>query len=181
MTDTDIKKIERNMQLCKKFPFLVPTHWTGVPIKDYDYSYVVGFMDTPWEKIWLEFCEEILPEYQKLTPEEKERFFFHDTKEKYGTMRISMSYTNDAIWQAILNAEFKSKFTCSKCGAQPRSRLGNHIIYLTKGWVQFLCKDCAKEHFKGKLPKDSCRRITHGKKFYINRVSDNKQVLSLQW
>ena len=72
-----------------------------------------------------------------------------DTKEKYGSLRVDISYGNNAMVEMgdILN--MLSRWTCCACGKMPRNSNGNRIIWETKGWICPYCKDCIKKDMKG--------------------------------
>lgn len=99
-----------------------------------------------WEKIWKRFMQELFKEYDKLPDKAKEKFAIYDTKEKYGTLRVSLSGYTEGMREAESVLHFMSSITCQHCGKQPRDSKGNHLIWTTKGWITNLCKDCLKKY-----------------------------------
>lgn len=56
-------------------------------------------------------------------------------KEKYGTLRFYMSYTTEAVFEAIERAEERSKETCEICG-EPGT------LESVTGWYMVRCPKC---------------------------------------
>lgn len=66
---------------------------------------------------------------------------FHQIKEKFGSLRIYVSYAQDSIDDVIHNwisfAEDLSEKICENCGKE--------AVAITEGWIKNLCVDCAEE------------------------------------
>ena len=118
-----------------------------------------------WEHIWKRFLIEAGLHYDEMTPKAKEHFAIFDTKEKYGTLRISLSGYDDKLFELESIAEELSSVTCMRCGKQPYDSKGNNLIWVTTGWVMTLCKDCLRNDYYGigtgrykKKPKDEYKK-----------------------
>ena len=113
-----------------------------------------------WEKIWKRFLVELMAIYEKWPKETQERFRIMDTKEKYGTLRIDLSGYNDEVHNLITAAELLSKVTCPFCGKVPVNSRGKHLVYATKGWISYLCKDCFnKDYLRDEKPTKKDRQM----------------------
>ena len=134
--------VEQIKKLVRKYPYLRPTSiWTGLPIEDWDYTYINGVGDLPkgWERLFLLFCKNIRPELEKFNYVNK--FSFSQIKEKYGTMRL---YNNGYPKDSRINEfdciyEYLSVYICEYCGKPSK--------YETPGWVTELCESCYKENY----------------------------------
>lgn len=102
-----------------------------------------------WEKIWKKYLSLICKEWEKLSDEVKKEFMILDTKEKYGSLRVNISYGNNAMVEMgdILN--MLSQWTCCVCGKMPRNSNGNRIIWESNDWICPYCKDCIKKDMNG--------------------------------
>lgn len=79
------------------------------------------------------------------TKSQQESFEIFDSKSKYERLDVSVSGFTPEIMKLTWDLEHVSKFTCERCGAQPRDSRGNHIIWRTKkGWQEHYCKSCAR-------------------------------------
>jgi hypothetical protein len=67
-----------------------------------------------------------------LKPEEREAFHVSDLKEKYGTLRIYVSNSPDAVDPIIEVAERRSALTCDVCGDHGR-------VFEDRHWYQCRC------------------------------------------
>ena len=103
-----------------------------------------------WEKIWKKYLSVLFEEYDKMSDEAKKGFMIMDTKEKYGTLRVSTSYGTDKMLEAENILFMMSEWTCSRCGKMPRTSNGNRIIWETRGYICPYCKNCVKKEMKGK-------------------------------
>jgi len=65
-------------------------------------------------------------------------------KEKFGTLRFYMSFSNEAIDDIVTKAEEESEVTCEECGKFGELRPG--------GWYVTLCDACQAERLKPVAP-----------------------------
>ena len=65
----------------------------------------------------------------------------YQIKEKYGTLLVCTSWTNEKIDVAIDRAEKKSEETCELCGKE-----GNHCTVYAQ-WYKTVCEACRKEYY----------------------------------
>lgn len=143
---------EEMKKLLEKYPFLIyrnvfsreKTYKTLE--EDLEHNWYKTWDGYGWEKLWKRFLKEIFKEYDKLPAEAKDKFSIYDTKEKYGTLRVSLSGYTEGMMQAETVLHLLSAYTCSCCGKVPRDSKGNHIIWTTKGWIAPYCKDCFKKY-----------------------------------
>lgn len=146
-----ITEKEELRKLLEKYPFLIHRNvFSGEACyqteeENLKYNWYNEWNDYGWEKIWKRFMQELFKEYDKLPDEAKEKFAIWDSKEKYGTLRVSLSGYTEGMQEAETILHFMSSVTCQNCGKQPRDSKGNHLIWTTKGWIINLCKDCLKE------------------------------------
>ena len=166
-------KKEEMKTLLEKYPFLVyrnifsnkPLH--DNPEEDLERNEYTSWNRTGWEKIWKRFLQEVFKEYDKLSDEDKKKFRIFDSKEKYGTMRVSLSNYTKEMYEAENILFMLSSVTCQYCGKQPRDSKGNHIIWRTSGWITNLCKDCFKKQYTGGklvIPKKHITSLAHMEK-----------------
>lgn len=135
-----MSEIEKNKELCKKYPFLIPRNrWTGEVAEDYDYSYTeLDAMPDGWRKVFGEqMCEEIQNELNKLSEEDRLKYCILQIKEKYGYLRWYSNWYTDEIGKIIHKYEELSERTCIKCGA-PATKI-------SLGWISPWCDECAKK------------------------------------
>ena len=98
---------------------------------------------TGWEKLWkIYFMPKLFEAYDSWDEEKKNSFYIVDTKNKFGTLRISTSFTLPDDMALIL--EWMSAFICEHCGIESCDEHGQYV-YQTKGWIANLCEDCLKE------------------------------------
>ena len=141
-------------ELLEKYPFLEFRDVSGELTADNEenrlnYNYWTCWDGYGWEKIWKKYLSVLFEEYNKLSDDEKKKFRILDTKEKYGSLRVDVSCTNEVMREAESILEMLSQWTCSMCGKMPRNSKGNRIIWETKGWICPFCKDCLKKEMKG--------------------------------
>lgn len=147
----EITEKEDLKKLLKKYPFLIHRNVFSGEVcyqteeENLERNWYTEWDGYGWEKIWKRFMQELFKEYDKLPDEAKEKFAIWDSKEKYGTLRISLSGYTEGMQEAETILHFMSSVTCQNCGKQPRDSKGNHLIWTTKGWIINLCKDCLKE------------------------------------
>lgn len=132
--------VDEIKRLAKKYPYLRPTSmWTGMPIEDWDYTYINGVGDLPkgWERLFLLFCKHLRDELEKFNFVDK--FSFCQIKEKYGSMRC---YNNGYPKESIVTEldyifEHLSTYICERCGKPAK--------YETHGWIGQYCENCFKK------------------------------------
>jgi hypothetical protein len=100
--------------------------------------------DTGWKDIIWNLCEELEPLCKKIKEEllsNPDHEFFYEgfphveqIKEKYGLLRVSMSYDTPEIKELIEDAERLSSITCEVCGCPGKIR--------KRHWVKTLCETC---------------------------------------
>lgn len=138
-------------KLLKKYPFLEYRNvFHNETIYDAEeekvkHNYWTAWDNHGWEKLWKKFLSVIFEEYDKMTEDEKKNFRILDTKEKYGTLRVDISFGNQAIIEAETILYMLSQWVCCSCGKMPKNSRGNRIIWQTKGWIAPYCKDCIKK------------------------------------
>lgn len=146
---------EENKKLVEKYPFLLPRNvFSGKVPEDYNYDYLEGFESPGWKRIFMAYCDEILPSYLELPEETRKQFMFLELKEKYGEMRIYTSFSWEEEERANSKALARSRLTCSTCGKVPHTSNGKNLIWRSQGWITYLCKDCAKKDFLRGFRKD---------------------------
>lgn len=106
----------------------------------------------PWEPIWKRFLVEVMALYEKWPKETQKHFRIMDTKEKWGRLRIDLSGYNDELHNLETAAELLSEVTCCACGKKPVNSRGEHLIYETKGWISYMCRDCFDYDWAGRIP-----------------------------
>lgn len=147
----EVAEKEELKKLLEKYPFLIHRNvfsgeaYYQTEEENLKYNWYNEWNDYGWEKIWKRFMQELFKEYDKLPDEAKEKFAIWDSKEKYGTLRVSLSGYTEGMQEAETILHFMSSVTCQNCGKQPRDSKGNHLIWTTKGWITNLCKDCLKK------------------------------------
>lgn len=154
--------VEQIKKLAKKYPYLRPTSvWTGLPIEDWDYTYINGVGDLPkgWERLFLLFCKNIKPELEKFNYVGK--FSFSQIKEKYGSMRLyNNGYPKDSkISEFDCIYEHLSTYICEYCGEPAK--------YETPGWITVLCEDCYKKHYSTQYQEDKNKHRLSRKHYYV--------------
>lgn len=103
----------------------------------------------------------------------QEKFSIHDTKSKYGQLRVDLSGYSDGIYDLVFELEHKSEFTCERCGKQPLNSKGEHIIWQSTGhWIENYCKDCARKDCYDERSYDYKDFLIIGKPYKQERISD---------
>lgn len=98
-----------------------------------------------WERLWkLYFMPKLFEAYNSWDEEKKSNFHILDTKSKFGSLRITTSFTLPDDMEFIL--EWMSEFICETCGAEPKDEEGHHIIYETRGWITHQCETCLRKY-----------------------------------
>ena len=127
--------IEKNKELIKKYPFLLPRNvWTDKVLEDYDYSYTrLDEIPDGWRIAFGEqLCEELKDAL--LQAGYLDKFRFTQIKEKYGTLRLYNNGCNKEAWDVINKYEALSARTCIVCG-KPATKI-------SQGWICPYCDKC---------------------------------------
>lgn len=159
-------KANLEKKLIKKYPTLF-TEIYGDPRKTC-MAWGVDCSDG-WYSIIDALCSQLEPlcvaENKKLTKKQlKEGYEYRlsQVKEKYGTLRVYMSFSTDKMEDLIDEAEILSAHVCEKCGdnGELRSRLP---------WMLTLCNKCFFKHLSiysltGKIHilwEELCRKLSN--------------------
>lgn len=91
------------------------------------------------EKGWYPLIQPVIDYIDKFNEgkSEEEKIYITQIKEKYGTLRIYVSYGTDELFNMIDKAEEESAHTCEFCGTKEN-------VGQTTGWITTLCHDCIK-------------------------------------
>lgn len=81
-----------------------------------------------WTDLLVELCTKIQKHISSLPENVSKGIKVSQVKEKFGTLRFYMWFTDDVIESYIHEAEIKSAKTCEVCGAPGEIR-GKHWIY----------------------------------------------------
>lgn len=177
----EVTEKEELKKLLEKYPFLIHRNvFSGEACyqteeENLKYNWYNEWNDYGWEKIWKRFMQELFKEYDKLPDEAKGKFAIWDSKEKYGTLRVSLSGYTEGMREAETILHFMSSVTCQNCGKQPRDSKGNHLIWTTKGWITNLCKDCLKEEELSTSFKPLSKRDQKEFKEYVKSCRNKPQ------
>ena len=148
-----VKTVEYNKALCEKYPFLT---WHGDPLyfdydenKEPDYEYTwEDELPEGWRKA---FCPQIWDDLKAILEKADyvNEFKFSEIKEKWGSLRIYHDGVPEEIFDDILSWESKyeklSEEVCINCGKP--------AMYMTTGYITFICDDCKKKMKKDSLNK----------------------------
>ena len=94
----------------------------------------LGFRhDDGWFDIIWRLCGDLEPLVAAFEHASGRQFGILEVMEKFGGLRIHMSYSNDAIRRRILVAERESFRTCEVCGQRGKWRGGD--------WIKTLCDE----------------------------------------
>lgn len=133
-----MKLTKREVQdLLEELPFLYPRNvWTGEKMEDFDFEDVPDVEGLPegWQGLFLQCCRDLVEPLKENN--QLESFYFTQTKEKYGSMRMYHNGTSEQAQRILDKYENLSTFTCCVCG-KPATKL-------SLGWV---CPYC-EEHFQ---------------------------------
>ena len=132
-------KQELDKELCRLAPTLFADRFGAMKNTAMCWGFDIG---DGWFSILKEVAlklEHILAEYKKNDPQGWQYGFYRATqvKEKYGTLRIYMSGSNDEIDAIIDKAESQSSKTCEVCGKPGKTRGGY--------WIVTRCLKCWKK------------------------------------
>lgn len=81
--------------------------------------------------------KEIL-EYNKTVPLEEDKIFFTQVKEKFGLLRIYVSYGTDDLYKVIDEVEAESAKVCESCGSR------DNVALRGNSWLYTGCDECEK-------------------------------------
>ena len=136
----------KNFFFCIRYPFWKVRNPFGK--KSLDYSWLeYDMIPEGWQKA---FGKQLSKDLRKVLKKEKclHSFYFMDIKEKYGSLRLDGAFTTEKIDEVLDYYELLSMCYCLYCGKPVR--------YISKGWINYLCEDCAKEYIKPEYLKE-CR------------------------
>ena len=140
----DYDKKEYNMELVAKYPWCIPPNgydeWGNEVTSDYDFSWTMldGIPDG-WRIAFCDrMCDEIQKEYEKLPDDKKKDFYIVQAKEKFGGLRIYMTFYVDSIESIIQKYSELSEITCVQCG-KPAS-------YISRGWICPWCNEHTRDN-----------------------------------
>lgn len=133
--------VEKNKELCEKYPFLVPRNvWTDEVPEDYDYSWTrLDELESGWR---IAFGEQLCEELKEALAQADyvDKFRFTTIKEKWGGLRLDNFGCNQEAWDVIHKYERLSKYTCGRCG--------NPATKVSTGWIYPHCNECADKYAK---------------------------------
>lgn len=164
------KGINKNKELCDKYPFLIPRNdENGKEIENYDYSYTL-LDDVPkgWRKLFLQMCDDLKAALIKCNYLYDYRFV--QIKEKWGEL---VCYDNGApcdTYDIISKYNYLSQYVCISCGSTRAREYSN-------GWVWPYCRKCFKKSFPKIKEKDRLKYICNEERkdyFLIRRYSQYK-------
>ena len=129
--------IEKNKELCEKYPFLIPRNvWTDAIPEDYDYSWTrLDDLEPGWR---IAFGEQLCDELKEALAQADyvEHFRFSQIKEKWGKLCLYHFGCNPSAQAVIHKYEKLSKCTCGHCG-KPATKVST-------GWIYPYCTSCAE-------------------------------------
>ena len=146
---SELKKLTNN-ELASRFPFIIVRNWNGELAKDEDGNYYLEIDGmNGWRDLLLCWAEKVKPIYDSIADENlKNNFYLMDVKEKWGCLRIEVSYIlTPKVYEFTLMAEYLSKWTCINCGKIIKSSNNKHMIIYhqeQRSEVPF-CKKCNKK------------------------------------
>lgn len=123
--------------IIERLPFLYPRNvWTGEKLEDYNFEDIPDLEGLPkgWQKLFLQCCEDLVEPLKKNN--QLDTFYFTQTKEKYGSMRMYHNGTSQEAQRVLDKYENLSTFTCCICGKP--------AVKESSGWI---CPYC-EEHYK---------------------------------
>lgn len=141
------EQIEQLIHILNKEPAGIFKRWSFLFCEGYNWW--TAWDRHGWEFIWKRFLIEVGIHWDSLPIEEKEYFSIFDVKEKYGTLRVSLSNYDDKFSELESILDHISSVTCVCCGKQPRDSRGKNLIWLTPGWTSPYCKDCLRKVYFG--------------------------------
>lgn len=153
----------KNYFFCKKYPFWkLRSVWTG-EFLGYEYTW---YDDIPegWRKAFgKDLSDEILKAGSTYLKEHKDKKWtdilqWEDIKEKFGELRLYASAI-DEIQDILTKYSYLSTCFCIECG--------NQAHYVTKGYLTYLCPECAK-----KMPMECLHRLTESDIPHVEKAKD---------
>ena len=136
-----LKERLKNIILCIKYPFLRPRNvWTGKKTPKWFGSYtILDEMPAGWrEKIGLPLCKELKAELKR--SKLLKHYQVLQVKEKYGVLCWYDTQNTEEGYNIIHKYEKKSAEVCIHCG--------NAAEYVSRGWIAYLCKNCAIKNYE---------------------------------
>lgn len=141
-------KYIKNFFFCLRYPFWASRNaFGGKKIKRY-YKYTdYDCIPEGWRKV---FGKQLSEDLRKVLKKNKQlhKFYFDQVKEKYGTLRLYGNFSSQEIDEVLDYYELLSMCYCIFCGKPVR--------YITKGWITYVCEDCARKDIKPEFLED-CR------------------------
>lgn len=133
-----MSSIEKNKELCEKYPFLIPRNvFTDKIHENYDYSWTrLEEIEKGWR---IAFGEQLCEELKEAlaNADYVNKFRFSVIKEKWGSLRLDNFGCNQEAWDVIHKYERISKYTCGRCG-KPATKVST-------GWIYPYCDECAEK------------------------------------
>lgn len=130
------ERINFNISLCRKYPFLIPLDYFGNPCtEDPEWNYEFTFRDDVpfgWLHLFDLMCEELRDAIVKTKT--YHTFKFVQVKEKFGELRVYTDGGNDDTNRIIDRWSFLSGYVCIECG--------NPNVRMTTGWISPVCFNC---------------------------------------
>ena len=159
------------MELCKKYPFLIPWnrrsgtlitegqsygYWPGTAIEvpKYDFEYTeLDMMPEGWRIAFGEkMCEEIKDALLREGGETAlHEYRIADIKEKFGCLCWYDYYSSEEIEMIIRKYELISMNTCINCGKE--------ATRVTTGWISPYCDECCEG--EPSVPLDEWLQYAH--------------------
>ena len=137
MLDDIDKEKQLNREYVERFPILAPHNlYTGAVNGDYDYEFTM-FDSIPegWLKsfgwVWAQELQSIV---DKMTPEQRGRFYIIDLKEKFGEFHQYFSFYTEELCDFIEKYKKLARKVCKGCG--------NPAEYYSTGWISPWCSEC---------------------------------------
>ena len=134
-------------QALKRWPFLVYERSTETDEDYLSYNYWTAWDGHGWEVIWKRFIIELGVYYDTLPEKTKEHFSIFDTKEKYGTLRVSLNGYDDKLFELESILGHLSSVTCACCGKRQYDSKGRNLVWITSGWIMPYCKNCLRKDY----------------------------------
>lgn len=120
--------------LCRDFPELYADRHADMRSTAMCWGFCCG---DGWEPLIRKLSEKLTKLCADFPPENRPKAM--QVKEKFGGLRFYISHGNDAIFDAIAEAEAESRKTCENCGAPGKMRRNKY-------WVYTNCDECERKH-----------------------------------
>ena len=128
----------RNKRLIKRYPFTTPVDWYGklMPPKRHNYMFT-AWDDMPdgWRKAFGRYLAEDIDKALKADGINPRDFYFHQIKEKYGSLRMYANMSADNVDRVIDTYSQISENVCIMCGRPD-------VSVINTGWISPVCKRC---------------------------------------